>query len=87
LGRLVPVAEVREAGMQAAEAIIRIVDRLPTSAETVAAAVVRDGVQGARAALKDVARDVRAAIAEAMGAIEATAQPSMIEPGEAGEPA
>ncbi|WP_315731066.1 MULTISPECIES: hypothetical protein [unclassified Bradyrhizobium] len=87
LGRLVPVAEVRDAGMQAAEAIIRIVDRLPTSAEVLAAAVVKDGPQGARAALKDVARDMRAAIAEAMGAIEATAQPSMIEPGEAGEPA
>jgi hypothetical protein len=39
LGNLVPIAEVKEAGQKAAEAIVRIVDRLPTFAEAIAAPV------------------------------------------------
>jgi hypothetical protein len=87
LGRLVPVAEVKEAAQRAAEAIVRIVDRLPTFAEGVATATAKDGTQGARAALKDIARELRAAIADAMGAIRVEAAPSTIEPGTESEPA
>ncbi|WP_315701303.1 MULTISPECIES: hypothetical protein [unclassified Bradyrhizobium] len=86
LGRLVPVAEVKEAGQRAAEAIVRIVDRLPTFAEAIATATAKDGTQGARASLKDIARELRAAIADAMGAIRAEAEPSTIEPGNEGKP-
>ncbi|WP_316234978.1 hypothetical protein [Bradyrhizobium sp. SZCCHNR1058] len=87
LGRLVPAAEVKEAGQRAAEAIVRIVDRLPTFAEAVAVATAKDGTQGARAALKDIARELRASITDAIGVIAADATPSTIEPGHEGEPA
>jgi DNA-binding IscR family transcriptional regulator len=80
LGRLVPVAEVKDAGMKAAEAIVRIIDRLPTFAEAVAVAAVKDGTQGARGVLKEIARELRTAIADAMDVIAAEAEPSTIEP-------
>lgn len=87
LGRLVPVAEVKDAGMKAAEAIVRIVDRLPTYAEALAGAAVKDGTAGARGQLKEIARELRTAIADAMDVIAAEAEPSTIEPGEVTDPA
>jgi hypothetical protein len=87
LGRLVPAAEVKEAGQRAAEAIVRIVDRLPTYAEAIAVAAAKDGTQGARANLKEIARELREAIANAMGAIRVEAAPSTIEPGNESTPA
>jgi DNA-binding Lrp family transcriptional regulator len=87
LGRLVLAAEVKEAGQKAGEAIVRILDRLPTYAEVIAAASIKDGTQGARASLKEIARELRAAIADAMGIIRADAAPSTIEPGNESDPA
>jgi DNA-binding IscR family transcriptional regulator len=87
LGRLVPVAEVKDAGQKAAEAIVRIVDRLPTYAEALAVVAVKDGTAGARGKLKDIARELRTAIADAMDVIAAEAEPSTIEPGEVTDPA
>ncbi|ABQ38505.1 hypothetical protein [Bradyrhizobium sp. BTAi1] len=86
LGRLVPAAEVKEAGQKAGEKIVSIVDGLPTFAEAIAAAAVKDGVQGVRGRLKEIARDLRAAIADAMEMLASEAEPSMIEPDES-EPA
>ncbi len=87
LGRLVPVDEVKEAGVKAAEAIVRIIDRLPTYAEAMTAVAIKDGVTASRAMLKDISRELRTAIAEAMGVMAAEAVPSTIEPGTEGEPA
>jgi hypothetical protein len=87
LGRLVPVAEVKDAGQKAAEAIVRIVDRLPTYAEALAVVAVKDGTAGARGKLKDIARELRTAIADAMDVIASEAEPSTIEPGEVTDPA
>lgn len=80
LGRLVPVAEVEDAAQKSAEATVRIVDRLPTFADAIAAAVGKDGPAGARAKLKEIARELRTAIAEAMGELARKAEPMTLEP-------
>ena len=77
---------MKEAGQKAGEKIVSIVDGLPTFAEAIAAAAVKDGVQGVRGRLKEIARDLRAAIADAMEMLASEAEPSMIEPDES-EPA
>lgn len=69
LGALIPVADVQEAQQRAAEAIVRIVERLPTFAEEIAVAVGKDGANGARATLKKIRRDLRQAIADALTAV------------------
>lgn len=80
LGRLVPVAEVEEAAVKCAEATVRVIDRLPTYADAVAAAVGKDGPAGARAKLKEIAREIRQAIAEAHGELARKAEPVTLEP-------
>lgn len=80
LGRLVPVAEVEEAAQKCAEATVRIVDRLPTFADAIAAAVGKDGPAGARSKLKEIARELRTAIAEAHGELARKAEPMTLEP-------
>jgi hypothetical protein len=80
LGRLVPVAEVEDAAQKCAEATVRVVDRLPTYADAIAAAVGKDGPAGARAKLKEIAREIRQAIAEAHGDLARKAEPMTLEP-------
>jgi biotin operon repressor len=80
LGRLVPVAEVEEAAQKCAEATVRVVDRLPTYADAIAAAVGKDGPAGARAKLKEIAREIRQAIAEAHGDLARKAEPMTLTP-------
>ena len=80
LGRLVPVAEVEEAAVKCAESTVRVIDRLPTYADAVAAAVGKDGPAGARAKLKEIAREIRQAIAEAHGELARKAEPVKLEP-------
>jgi DNA-binding IscR family transcriptional regulator len=82
LGRLVPVAEVAEAAEKCAEATVRIIDRLPTFADAIAAAVGKDGPGGARSQLKEIARGLRQEIAVAMGKLAGQAEPMTIEPAE-----
>lgn len=65
LGELVAVADLAGVAEQAAEQMVAALDRLPTRAEDMAAAVGRDGTAGARAQYKRDARDLRASIAEA----------------------
>ena len=66
LGELVPVAEVEDAAAQFAEAITRVVHRLASHAEAMAAAVGKDGVAGARAHYKENSREILTALADAM---------------------
>ena len=80
LGRLVPVAEVEDAAQKCAEATVRIIDRLPTYADAIAAAVGKDGPAGARAKLKEIARELRSGIAEAHGELARNAEPMTLEP-------
>jgi biotin operon repressor len=80
LGRLVPVAEVEDAAQKCAEATVRVVDRLPTYADAIAASVGKDGPAGARAKLKEIAREIRQAIAEAHGDLARKAEPMTLEP-------
>ena len=80
LGRLVPVAEVKEASTKLGETVVRVIERLPTFAETVAAAAIKDGAQGARGALKEIARQLRTEIAEAMSVAAADAKPWTVDP-------
>jgi hypothetical protein len=80
LGRLVPVAEVEDAAAKCAEATVRIIDRLPTHADAVAAAVGKDGPAGARAKLKEIAREMRQAIADAEGDLARNAKPWTVDP-------
>jgi DNA-binding Lrp family transcriptional regulator len=80
LGRLVPVSEVEEAAVKCAESTVRVIDRLPTYADAVAAAVGKDGPAGARAKLKEIAREIRQAIAEAHGELARKAEPVTLEP-------
>jgi len=62
LKKLLPVEGVVSAISTCAEGIIRAIEQLPTRADELAAAVGKDGAQGARVALKAIARDVRVAI-------------------------
>lgn len=80
LGRLVPVAEVEDAAAKCAEATVRVIDRLPTYADAIAAAVGKDGPAGARAKLKEIAREIRQAIADAHGELARKAEPMMLRP-------
>jgi DNA-binding IscR family transcriptional regulator len=87
LGRLVPIEEAKTGGVKIGEAVVRIIGRLPTYAEAMTAVAVKDGVQGSRGLFKDIERDLRIAIAEAIGEIAGAAVPSTIDPGEDSSPA
>jgi DNA-binding IscR family transcriptional regulator len=87
LGRLVPIEEAKTGGVKIGEAVVRIIGRLPTYAEAMTAVAVKDGVQGSRGLFKDIERDLRVAIAAAIGEIAGAAVPSTIDPGEDGSPA
>jgi DNA-binding MarR family transcriptional regulator len=66
LGKLLPIDDVEAAMVRCAEALTRSLDQMPTRADELAAAVAKDGVNGARAFLKVVARDMRALLAREM---------------------
>jgi DNA-binding Lrp family transcriptional regulator len=87
LGRLVPIDEAKTGGIKIGEAVVRILGRLPTYAEGMTAVAVKDGVQGARGMFKEIERELRTAIAEAIGEIVSAAVPSTVEPGEGDSPA
>ncbi len=87
LGRLVPIEEAKEGGIKIGEAVVRILGRLPTHAEALTVVAVKDGISATRAMLKDIDRELRTAIAEAMLKITGAAVPATIEPGEDDVPA
>jgi biotin operon repressor len=87
LGRLVPIDDAKNGGVKIGEAVVRILGRLPTYAEQMTAAGVKDGVPGSRALFKEIERNLRTAIAEALRDIVGAAVPAAIEPGESDVPA
>lgn len=87
LKRLVPIEEAKAGGVKIGEAVVAVLGRLPTFAESMNAACGRDGVQGARSAFKEIEYELRTAIAQALAKIAGDATPAMIEPGEGDVPA
>ena len=73
LGKLVPVDQIADAASRAAEAAIKAIDRLPSYADAVASAVARDGSPGARTKLREIAREIRVVLADAMRGIASAA--------------
>jgi len=67
-GTLVPVDQIQAALAEASSDIIRILERLPSIADDIAAAVGRDGAHGARLILKAEVERQRIAIADALAA-------------------
>ncbi|CUA90201.1 hypothetical protein Ga0061061_111113 [Chelatococcus sambhunathii] len=71
-GRLVPVAAVESIVAESGAAIASVIDRLPSSADDLAAAVARDGSHGLRVALKKLANAMREDIAKALDKVAVT---------------
>jgi hypothetical protein len=66
VGQLLKIEDVTRAMETCAAVIVREIDQLPTFADDLAAAMSRDGVQGMRAVLKNVARGIREALEKNM---------------------
>lgn len=71
LGNLRPVEEFTIATQRCAEIAIRSIDRITGRADELAAQVTKDGVIGARTALRAIARELRGTMAEAFGKLAA----------------
>lgn len=69
-GDLVPAADVTAAMVRCAEMLVRQIDQMPARADDLASAVAKDGTTGARAWLKSMARELRAALAQEMRMLE-----------------
>lgn len=78
LGNLVPIGDLADAANKCAEACVRAIDRLTSHSEAMAAAVGKDGAAGARAKFKEVARELRKAIAAAFGELAGSSEPLRI---------
>lgn len=71
LGRLRTVADIENATVTCGETVVRLIKQLVLSADEIAAAVAKDGVTGARNALKHIEFDLCTRIAEAFTKIAA----------------
>lgn len=71
LGKLRPVEDFAIATQRCAEIAIRSIDRITGRADELAAQVAKDGVIGARTALRAIARELRTTMAEAFGKLAA----------------
>lgn len=77
IGKLLSIEDVTFAMEKCASLIVRELEQLPNFADEIAAALTRDGIQGARVTLKNIARNVRSALEQNMrllGSEEATAR-------------
>jgi DNA-binding MarR family transcriptional regulator len=79
LGKLVSVDEVVAAVTRVADAMVTVIDKLPSRAEDMANAVTASGIQGARAALKAAAHDWRVALADSLDAVLASEKKTSAE--------
>jgi biotin operon repressor len=66
LGKILLVEDVEQAMTKCAEIMVRRIEQLVGRADDLAAAVARDGSNGARIELRDMAKDLRKALADAM---------------------
>lgn len=74
VGRILELEAVTNAMTQCAEAMVRVIDQLPSRADELASAVAREGEMGARAFLRTIAREWRNKLAESMRLLEAAGQ-------------
>ena len=74
LGKLVTVESVQDGAVRLAETLVRQLDQMAGRADDIAAAVAKDGVQGARGALKTVAREIRESMARELERLADVAQ-------------
>ncbi|WP_069307559.1 hypothetical protein [Methylobrevis pamukkalensis] len=68
-GLLTPTAQVRAGTEEAFGVIAALIDRLPNSADDLAAATAREGVHGLRVMLKKIASRMRADVATALQSV------------------
>ena len=66
LGKMLPIDQVEAAMTQAAEIMVRKIDLLPSEAEALASAIAKSGTVGARDMLKEIARQLRERLADAL---------------------
>lgn len=74
-GELIPVAAVADAVIACHEAISRVIDRLPSFTDDLAAAVAKDGAHGLRVELRKVAVRMRGDVADALESLASTSAP------------
>jgi hypothetical protein len=70
LGKLIDAAELQQAALDCGATLASQIERIVMQAEAVYA-VRKDGVAGIRAALRSIARDLRASMAEALNQVAA----------------
>lgn len=80
LGDLVPVAEMKDAGVKVGEVVVNVVTRLPSHAEALAAAFTRAGIPEMRSELNAIVYKMRVDIADAFGVMAENAEPWTIDP-------
>ncbi len=79
LGKLLPVEQVEASMVLCAETISRALDQMTARADELAAAVAKEGTNGARSFLKIVARDVRSLLAREMRLLATTENEEGVE--------
>lgn len=66
VGKLLAIEDVTRSMEKCAAVIVRELEQLPNFADEIAAAMTRDGIQGVRVTLKNIARNVRGALEQNM---------------------
>ncbi|MGT2503852.1 hypothetical protein ACVOMS_29690 [Bradyrhizobium guangxiense] len=80
LGELVPVSEMKEAGVKMGEIVVSVLTRLPSHVETLASAFTKAGIQEMRSELNAIVYKMRVEIADAFGVMAENAEPWTIDP-------
>ncbi|MGY3451930.1 hypothetical protein [Bradyrhizobium sp. USDA 4353] len=80
LGELVPVAEAKAGARTMAETVLKVIARLPSHADTLAAAFTKAGIPQVRAELNAIVHNMRVEIADAFGVIARNAEPWVVDP-------
>lgn len=70
-GELVEVTDLRDATIRLGETMVREIGTLSTRSDEVASAVARNGAAGAREIMRQVERDLRAALTKALAGLAA----------------
>jgi DNA-binding transcriptional ArsR family regulator len=83
LGEIVDIRDVEVSMTRCADILVRRIDKLPSAADEITSAVAKGGVEGVRAVLKEIARQLRQALAEGMTVVKAEADQAAAE--EAGD--
>lgn len=80
LGDLVPVAEAKAGARIMAEAVLKVITRLPSHADNLAAAFTKAGLPQMRSELNTIVHIMRVEIANAFGVVVENAEPWIVDP-------